>query len=61
MMGQIPTSLLASVPHVDFGIFNLAWPNVVVWAGLLVVLLAAAWLRMPVLFEPLRTDEERVR
>lgn len=59
MMGQIPTSLLAAVNHVDFGIFNLAWPNVVMWAGLLIVLLAAAWLRMPVMFERVRTDEER--
>ncbi|MGD8621041.1 MAG: hypothetical protein PVI81_06730 [Anaerolineales bacterium] len=58
-MGQIPTILLASVPHVDFGIFNLAWPNIVVWAGLLMVLLAATWLRLPLMFEPIRRDEVR--
>ncbi|MGD8821973.1 MAG: hypothetical protein PVG63_02630 [Anaerolineales bacterium] len=58
-MGQIPTSLLASVKHVDFGLFNLAWPNIVVWAGLLMVFLAAAWLRMPVMFEPVKTDDRR--
>jgi hypothetical protein len=60
-MWQIPTTLLASVTHLDFGIFNLAWPNVVVWAGLLMVFLAATWLRIPVMFERVGTDEERAR
>jgi hypothetical protein len=60
-MDQIPTSLMASVPHVVFGIFNLALPNVIVWAGLIAVLGTASWLRIPGIFEPVSTTEDRVR
>jgi hypothetical protein len=50
-MEQLPTPLLPAVPHVVFGIFDLAIPNIIAWAMVIVVFLSAAWLRLPGIFE----------
>jgi hypothetical protein len=39
------------VPHVVFGIFNLAWPNIAFWALVVIVFAAAIWARMPKFME----------
>ena len=54
-MHSLPTQLLPAVPHVTFGIFDLALPNLVAWALIDMALLVAAWGRLPRFLEP--TDE----
>ncbi len=39
------------VPHVVFGIFNLAWPNILFWVLVVVVFALAAWGRIPEFME----------
>ncbi len=46
-MGPLATERLPAVPHVVFGIFNLAIPNLIAWAVLVIVFAAAAWFRLP--------------
>jgi len=48
----LPTQLLSAAPHVVFGVFDLALPNLVAWALVDMTLLLAAWLRLPRLLEP---------
>ncbi|MCL4511935.1 MAG: hypothetical protein M1470_12815 [Bacteroidetes bacterium] len=43
--------LLPAVPHVVFGIFNIAIPNIIAWSIVVVVLLIGAWMRLPKVFE----------
>jgi hypothetical protein len=50
-MGPLATERLPAVPHVVFGIFNLAIPNLIAWAALVVVFAASAWLRLPSVVE----------
>ena len=52
---QLSTQLLPAVPHFAFSIFNVAWPNLVAWTVAIVVFFAAAWARMPRLFERVDT------
>ena len=49
-MGQLPAEMLATVPHVTFGVFNLAIPSIIGWALVIVIFCAAAWLRLPKIF-----------
>jgi hypothetical protein len=51
-METLPTELLPAVPHLQFSIFNLAIPNIAVWVALLFGFAAAAWARLPRIFEP---------
>lgn len=60
-MNPLPAQQLAAVPHVVFGIFNLAIPNILAWAVIVVVFIAAVWLRMPRVFEPVAGKEEVLR
>ncbi len=46
-MEALPSQLLSAVPHVVFGIFDFALPNLVAWGLVDIALLAAAWLRLP--------------
>lgn len=46
-MQSLPTQLLAAVPHLRFGVFDLALPNLVAWGLVDVALLVAAWGRLP--------------
>jgi len=46
-MEPLTTQSLPAVPHVVFGIFNLAIPNIVAWAVLVMVFVVSAWLRLP--------------
>lgn len=50
-MEPLPPQMLPAVPHVTFGIFNLAIPNIVAWLTLVVVFFVAAWVRLPKIFE----------
>ena len=59
IMEPLPAQLLPAVPHAAFGIFNLAIPNILAWAAILVVLLGAAWIRLPRIFEPAPDDESK--
>jgi hypothetical protein len=51
-VGALPTELLPAVPHIAFSIFNLAIPNIAAWGALIFAFGAAAWLRLPRIFEP---------
>jgi hypothetical protein len=44
--------MLPAVPHVSFGIFNLAIPDIVAWILVFAIVLIAAGVRLPKLFEP---------
>ncbi len=35
------------VAHVEFGWFNLAWPNIAFWIAVIAVFFLFAWLRIP--------------
>ncbi len=50
-MDQLALMAKPAVPHVVFGIFNLAWPNIAFWALVIIVFVAAAWARMPAFME----------
>jgi hypothetical protein len=49
---SLPTQLLPAVSHIQFSIFNLAIPNIAAWGALVLAFAAAAWLRLPRIFEP---------
>jgi hypothetical protein len=51
-MEALPPEALRSVPHIVFGIFNLAIPNIIVWAVVIFGFAVAAWARLPRIFEP---------
>lgn len=51
-MDQLPTQLLPAVPHIIFGIFDLAIPNLIAWSIIIVLFFAAIWARLPSFFEP---------
>jgi len=51
-MEPLPPELLRAVPHIAFGIFNLAIPNIIVWLVLIFVFAVAVWARRPKIFEP---------
>jgi hypothetical protein len=40
-----------AVPHVVFGIFNLAWPSIFFWVMVIVVFALGAWGRIPEFME----------
>ena len=48
---ELPTQLLAAVTHFEYGIFNVALPNVIAILLLIAVFFGAAWLRLPHVFE----------
>jgi hypothetical protein len=50
--------MLDTVPHVIFGIFNLAIPSIIAWAGVVAVFFLSAWSRLPKIFEPAVVREE---
>ena len=52
MEEQLPAQMLPVVPHITFGLFNLAVPNIIAWLSVVALLFVAAWLRLPRFFEP---------
>ena len=48
----LPPQTLPAVPSVSFSVFHLAIPNIVAWALVVVIVLIAAWMRLPKCFEP---------
>ena len=40
-----------AVAHVEFGWFNLAWPNIGFWIAVIVVFILFAWTRIPMVME----------
>ena len=48
----LPPQTLPAVPHVSFSVFNLAIPHIVAWALVFAIVLVAAWIRLPKIFEP---------
>ncbi len=40
-----------AVPHMAFGWFNLAWPNIIMWALVVALFALGAWARMPAFME----------
>jgi hypothetical protein len=48
----LPPELLPAVPHIVFGVFNLAIPNIVVWGVLILGFVLACWARLPKILEP---------
>jgi hypothetical protein len=51
-MEPLPPEMLPAVAYVKFSVFDLAIPNIIAWAAVIVVLLVAAWARLPKIFEP---------
>lgn len=44
--------MLSAVPHVSFSIFDFAIPDIIVWPSVFLIVLLAAWIRLPGFFEP---------
>lgn len=51
-MELLPPELLPAVPHIVFGVFDLAIPNLLAWATMVIVFGVAIWARLPKVFEP---------
>jgi hypothetical protein len=43
--------MLPAVPHVSFSIFNFTIPDIIAWLSVFVIVLLAAWIRLPGFFE----------
>ena len=52
-MDTLPPEALPAVPNVTFLIFNLAIPNIIMWAIVIVSFFIAAWFRLPSVFSSL--------
>jgi hypothetical protein len=50
-MESLPPELLRAVPHIAFGVFNLAIPNIIVWGLLILGFVLACWARLPKILE----------
>jgi hypothetical protein len=50
-MEPLPPELLPAVPHIVFGVFNLAIPNIVIWGVLILGFVLACWARLPRILE----------
>ncbi len=50
-MSDLTLQTLPAVPHVVFGIFNLAIPNIIFWGLVIVLFAGAAWARLPKFIE----------
>jgi hypothetical protein len=50
--------MLPAVPHITFGIFNLAIPNIIAWGSIALIFAIALWVRIPNLFKPGPEREE---
>ena len=48
----LPPQTLPAVPDVSFSVFHLAIPNIVAWVLVVVLVVVAAWIRLPKIFEP---------
>lgn len=48
-----------AVPHVVFGIFNLAWPSIFFWVMVIVVFALGAWGRIPEFMESDAASRQR--
>jgi hypothetical protein len=48
----LPPELMPAVPHITFGIFNLAIPNLIMGFAMIGIFVVAAWARLPRFFEP---------
>lgn len=60
-MSQLTLAKLPAVPHVIFGIFNLAIPNIIFWCLVILVFAGAAWARLPKFIEhSSKADDEEV-
>jgi hypothetical protein len=47
----LPPELLRAVPHIAFGVFNLAIPNIIVWGVVILGFVFACWARLPKIVE----------
>jgi hypothetical protein len=57
-MNLLPAQMLPAVPHLAFGIFNLAIPNIIAWAAVVAIFAVAVRMRIPNLFNPAPEREE---
>lgn len=61
-MSALTLQTLPGVPHVVFGIFNLAVPNIIFWAIVVVFFAGAAFARLPKFIEhSSKKDSEEVQ
>lgn len=51
-MQPLPAQMLPAVRHVNFGIFDLALPDIVAWILVFAIVLIVAGMRLPKFFEP---------
>jgi hypothetical protein len=61
MLQPLPPETLPSVHFVAFSIFNFAIPNIVAWVLVFAIVLIAAWLRLPKIFEPEPVEARKSR
>ncbi len=50
-MQNLTVENLPAVPHVVFGVFNLAVPDLLFWIAVIVVFFVGCWARMPKFME----------
>ena len=61
-MSELTLQTLPAVPHVVFGIFNLAVPNIIFWALVILFFAGAVWGRLPKFIEhSSKPDQEEVQ
>lgn len=58
-MQDLTIQTLPAVPHIVFGIFNLAVPNLIIWCVAIVSFFVGCWARMPNFMERGRTRKAK--
>jgi len=58
-MQNLTIETLPTVPHLVFGIFNLAIPNLLFWVAVILVFFVGCWARMPKFMAHGSTKEDR--
>lgn len=46
-MNKMDIMTAPAARHVEFGVFNLTWPNMAFWTLVIVVFILAIWARIP--------------
>ncbi len=58
-MRNLTIETLPAVPHIVFGIFNLAIPDLIFWVAVVLAFFAGCWARMPKFMAHGNTPDDR--
>jgi len=58
-MQNLTIETLPAVPHIVFGLFNLAVPDLIFWVAVVLVFFAGCWARMPKFMAHGATQDDR--